>query len=275
MSTLQSQITELFARAGELSPADQDALAVVTEAIDLLDSGEARVAEIDPESDEVVVHQWLKQAILLLFRLRGMETIADGPFEYADKLPLKSGYQAAGVRVVPGASARWGSYLAPGVIMMPSYVNIGARVESGTMVDTWATVGSCAQIGTNVHLSGGVGIGGVLEPAQAAPVIIEDEVMIGSRCMITQGARVGTGSVVGEGTILNPSIPVIDAQTGDELGRGHVPPWSVAVQANRKREFPGGEFYLPCVLVLRRLTEGQRHDKAQLNDILREHGVSL
>ena len=259
----------------DLSPADGDALAVVTAAIDLLDSGEARIAEIDPVTDQVVVHQWLKHAILLLFRLRSMETIEAGPFEFADKLPLKRDYEAAGVRVVPGASARWGSYLAPGVICMPSYVNIGARVGAGTMVDTWATVGSCAQIGEQVHLSGGVGIGGVLEPAQAAPVIIEDEVMIGSRAMITQGARVGRGSVVGEGTILNPSIPVIDAETGDELGRGHVPPWSVAVQASRRRDFPGGEFYLPCVLVLRRLTEGQRHDKAQLNDILRTHGVSM
>jgi 2,3,4,5-tetrahydropyridine-2-carboxylate N-succinyltransferase len=147
-------------------------------------------------------------------------------------------------------------------------------VGSGTMVDTWATVGSCAQIGEQVHLSGGVGIGGVLEPAQAAPVIIEDEVMIGSRCMITQGARVGQGSVVGEGVILNPSIPVIDAETGEELSRGHVPPWSVAVQASRRRQYPGGEFFLPCVLVIKHLTEGQRHDKAQLNQVLREHGVS-
>jgi 2,3,4,5-tetrahydropyridine-2,6-dicarboxylate N-succinyltransferase len=232
------------------------------------------VAEIDPVTDEVVVHQWLKQAILLLFRLRAMETTELGPFEYADKLPLKSGYAASGVRVVPGASARWGSFLGNGVICMPSYVNIGARVGAGSMVDTWATVGSCAQIGEQVHLSGGVGIGGVLEPAQAAPVIIEDEVMIGSRCMITQGARVGRGAVVGEGTILNPSIPVIDAASGDVISRGHVPPWSVAVQASRRREFPGGEFFLPCVLVIRRLTEGERHDKAQLNEILRQHGVS-
>jgi 2,3,4,5-tetrahydropyridine-2-carboxylate N-succinyltransferase len=157
---------------------------------------------------------------------------------------------------------------------MPSYVNIGARVGRGTMVDTWATVGSCAQIGYQVHLSGGVGIGGVLEPAQAAPVIVEDEVMIGSRCMITQGARVGRGSVLGEGVILNPSIPVIDAETGEELSRGHVPPWSVAVQASRRRQYPGGEFFLPCVLVIKHLTEGQRHDKAQLNQVLREHGVS-
>ena len=272
---LAEQVEALWDRATDLTPADGDALAVVTAAIDLLDTGEARIAEIDAVTDQVVVHQWLKHAILLLFRLRSMETIEAGPFEFADKLPLKRDYEAAGVRVVPGASARWGSYLAPGVICMPSYVNIGARVGAGTMVDTWATVGSCAQIGEQVHLSGGVGIGGVLEPAQAAPVIIEDDVMIGSRAMITQGARVGRGSVVGEGTILNPSIPVIDAETGDELGRGHVPPWSVAVQASRRRDFPGGEFYLPCVLVLRRLTEGQRHDKAQLNKILRTHGVSM
>jgi 2,3,4,5-tetrahydropyridine-2-carboxylate N-succinyltransferase len=274
MADLQSQIEELWARATDLGPTDTEALAVVSEAIDLLDNGSARVAEVDPATDEVVVHQWLKQAILLLFRLRSMQTIETGPFEFADKLPLKRDYAASGVRVVPGASARWGSYLGNGVICMPSYVNIGARVGAGSMVDTWATVGSCAQIGENVHLSGGVGIGGVLEPAQAAPVIIEDEVMIGSRAMITQGARVGRGAVVGEGTILNPSIPVIDADTGEELSRGHVPPWCVAVQASRRRDFPGGEFFLPCVLVLKRLTEGERHDKAQLNDILRHHGVS-
>jgi 2,3,4,5-tetrahydropyridine-2-carboxylate N-succinyltransferase len=274
MADLQSQIEALWARAADLGPEDTDALAVVTEAVDLLDTGVARVAEVDPATDQVVVHQWLKQAILLLFRLRSMETVEVGPFEFADKLPLKRHYAAAGVRVVPGASARWGSFLDRGVICMPSYVNIGARVGAGSMVDTWATVGSCAQIGEQVHLSGGVGIGGVLEPAQAAPVVIEDEVMIGSRCMITQGARVGRGSVVGEGTILNPSIPVVDADTGMELSRGHVPPWCVAVQASRRREFSGGEFFLPCVLVIKRLTEGQRHDKAQLNDILRQHGVS-
>jgi 2,3,4,5-tetrahydropyridine-2,6-dicarboxylate N-succinyltransferase len=274
MADLQSQIEELWSRASELGPSDLDALAVVSQAIDLLDRGEARVAEVDPATDEVVVHQWLKQAILLLFRLRSMETFEVGPFEFADKLPLKKDYAAAGVRVVPGASARWGSFLDNGVICMPSYVNIGARVGAGTMVDTWATVGSCAQIGEQVHLSGGVGIGGVLEPAQAAPVVIEDEVMVGSRSMITQGARVGRGSILGEGTILNPSIPVIDAQTGEELSRGHVPAWSVAVAASRKRQYPGGEFFLPCVLVIQRLTEGERHDKSRLTDILRLHGVS-
>ncbi len=274
MADLQSQIEELWSQASELGPSDTGALAVVSKAIDLLDRGEARVAEVDPATDEVVVHQWLKQAILLLFRLRSMETLEVGPFEFADKLPLKKDYAAAGVRVVPGASARWGSFLDNGVICMPSYVNIGARVGAGTMVDTWATVGSCAQIGEQVHLSGGVGIGGVLEPAQAAPVVIEDEVMVGSRSMITQGARVGRGSILGEGTILNPSIPVIDAQTGEELSRGNVPAWSVAVAASRKREYPGGEFFLPCVLVIQRLTEGERHDKSRLTDILRLHGVS-
>jgi 2,3,4,5-tetrahydropyridine-2-carboxylate N-succinyltransferase len=274
MADLPSRIDELWEHADRLGPGDADALAVVTEAIDMLDRGTARVAEVDPATDQVVVHEWLKRAILLLFRLRSMETIEVGPFEFADKLPLKRDFAASGVRVVPGASARWGAFLDRGVICMPSYVNIGARVGAGTMVDTWATVGSCAQIGEQVHLSGGVGIGGVLEPAQAAPVVVEDEVMIGSRSMITQGARVGRGAVLGEGTVLNPSIPVIDADTGDEISRGRVPPWCVAVAASRRRTYPGGEFFLPCVLVIRRLTEGERHDKAQLTDILRQHGVS-
>ena len=156
---------------------------------------------------------------------------------------------------------------------MPSYVNIGARVGAGTMVDTWATVGSCAQVGANVHLSGGVGIGGVLEPPQAAPVIIGDDCLIGSRCMVTEGARVGRGSVLGAGLILSRSIPVIDAETGDELGRGVVPPWSVAVTATRPRTYAGGEFGLPSALVIRRLVEGERHDKGKLETLLRQHGV--
>jgi 2,3,4,5-tetrahydropyridine-2-carboxylate N-succinyltransferase len=221
-----------------------------------------------------VVHEWLKRAILLFFAVRGMETIESGPFEYADKLPLKRDFAAAGVRVVPGASARWGSFLARGVILMPSYVNIGARVGEGTMVDTWATVGSCAQIGARVHLSGGVGIGGVLEPPNAVPVIIGDDVLIGSRCMVTQGAQVGSGAVLAEGAILNPSIPVIDADTGVEISRGVVPAWSVGVPASRRREYPGGEFFMPCVLIIKRLTEGERHDKSRLNEVLREHGAS-
>jgi 2,3,4,5-tetrahydropyridine-2-carboxylate N-succinyltransferase len=274
MADLQATIAELWERRAELAPGDTEATAAVREAIDLLDRGEARVAVINAEGD-VVVNEWLKQAILLLFRLSSMETIEVGPFEYADKLPLKRGFAKAGVRVVPGASARWGSFLEPGVILMPSYVNIGARVGADSMVDTWATVGSCAQIGANVHLSGGVGIGGVLEPPQAAPVFVEDDALIGSRCMITQGARVGRGAVLGEGCILNRGIPVIDAETGDEISRGVVPPWCVAVTATRPRRFPGGEFGLPCLLVIRRLEEGRRHDSAQLNELLREHGVSV
>lgn len=273
MNELRTAIDELWERAAALSPADTDALAVVTEAVDLLDRGEVRVAEAGPDGT-TVVHEWLKKAILLLFRLRSVEPESVGPFEFADKLPLKHDLAKQGVRVVPGASARWGSYLAPGVVLMPSYVNIGARVGADTMVDTWATVGSCAQIGARVHLSGGVGIGGVLEPPNAVPVVIGDDAVVGSRSMVTQGAQVGEGAVLGEGTLLNPSIPVVDAETGEELSRGSVPPWSVAVSASRRRTFPGGDFYLPCVLIIRRLTPGERHDKAQLNAVLREHGVS-
>jgi 2,3,4,5-tetrahydropyridine-2,6-dicarboxylate N-succinyltransferase len=274
MADLQASIDELWERRGELSPKDTDAARVVEEAIGLLDSGEARVAEIGANPGETVVHEWLKRAILLFFTVRGMETITDGPFEYADKLPLKRDFAAAGVRVVPGASARWGSFLDRGVILMPSYVNIGARVGEGSMVDTWATVGSCAQIGARVHLSGGVGIGGVLEPPNAVPVMIGDDVLIGSRSMVTQGAQVGAGAVLAEGTVLNPSIPVVDADTGVEISRGVVPAWSVCVPASRRREYPGGEFFMPCVLVIRRLTEGERHDKARLNEVLRQHGAS-
>ncbi|MGO8860038.1 MAG: 2,3,4,5-tetrahydropyridine-2,6-dicarboxylate N-succinyltransferase [Acidimicrobiales bacterium] len=274
MADLEANIDELWERRAGLSPKDSDAALVVEEAIGLLDTGQARVAEAGPGAGETVVHEWLKKAILLFFTLRGMETVEHGPFEYADKLPLKHDFAAAGVRVVPGASARWGSFLARGVILMPSYVNIGARVGEDTMVDTWATVGSCAQIGARVHLSGGVGIGGVLEPPNAVPVVVGDDALIGSRCMVTQGAQVGQGAVLGEGTILNPSIPVFDADTGVEISRGVVPAWSVAVSASRRREYPGGEFFMPCVLVIKRLTEGERHDKAQLNAVLREHGAS-
>jgi 2,3,4,5-tetrahydropyridine-2-carboxylate N-succinyltransferase len=275
MANLEKAVGELWEAREGLDAHDPEARAVVHEAIDLLDSGQARVAEVDRASGEVNVAEWLKWAILLLFRLSDVETTELGPFEYADRIPLKHGYAETGVRVVPGASARWGSFLERGVILMPSYVNIGARVGAGTMVDTWATVGSCAQIGANVHLSGGVGIGGVLEPPQAVPVVVEDEVTIGSRCMVTQGARVGQGAVLGEGTILNPAIPVIDVETGGELSRGVVPPWCVAVGGTRPREFAGGTFGMACVLVLRHLHEGERHDKAKLNEVLRDHGVSV
>ena len=274
MEDLQSRIEDLWLRSGELSPGDGDARRAVKEAIDLLDRGELRVAEIDPADGSPVVHTWLKQAILLMFRLQELSTSEVGPFEYVDKLPLKHGYEAAGVRVVPGASARYGAFIGRGSVLMPSYVNIGARVGKQSMVDTWATVGSCAQIGDRVHLAGGVGIGGVLEPPQAAPVIVGDDAFIGSRCMVTEGARVGNGAVLGAGVILNPSIPVIDASTGEEISRGAVPPWCVAVNASRPRQFSGGEFFLPCVLVIKHLAEGERHDKARLEASLRDEGVA-
>lgn len=271
---LQERIEDLWNHREEIDLTAADVRATIGEAIDLLDTGQARVATVGDDG-EVTVHPWLKHAIGLLFATVEMATIELGPFEYADKIPLKSNFAARGVRVVPGASARWGSFQAPGVVMMPSYVNIGAHVGENTMVDTWATVGSCAQIGRNVHLAGGVGIGGVLEPAQASPVIVEDDCFIGSRAMITEGSRVGEGAVVGSGVILNGSVPVVDAATGEEIARGHIPPWSVTVFATRPKVFSGGSFGLPCALVIKHLEPGERHDKGALNAVLREHGVAL
>ncbi|RIT73906.1 2,3,4,5-tetrahydropyridine-2,6-dicarboxylate N-succinyltransferase [Mycobacteroides abscessus] len=273
MDTLQHTIEDLWDNRDALDLRDKASTTAVYEAICLLDRGEVRIAEI--REDEVHVNDWLKKAILLLFQQAELVATEVGPFTYIDKIPLKSDFAARGVRVVPGASARWGSYQAPGVVLMPSYVNIGAFVDTNTMVDTWATVGSCAQIGKNVHLSGGVGIGGVLEPPMASPVIIEDDVLIGSRAMITNGARVGTGSVIGSGVILNDSIPVIDAETGQEVSRGVVPPWTVTVFATRAREFTGGTYGLPCALIIKKLTPGERHNKAAINDVLRTHGIAL
>jgi 2,3,4,5-tetrahydropyridine-2-carboxylate N-succinyltransferase len=273
MAELEERINTWFEDISAMSPDNHEARRDVELAITKLDDGQVRVAEV-AANGEVVVHEWLKKAIMLLFRLRGMEKVESGPFEYLDKLELKHDFERRGVRVVPGAVARRGSFLSPGVILMPSFVNIGAWVGPGTMVDTWVTVGSCAQIGADVHLAGGVGIGGVLEPANAVPVVIEDGAFIGSRCMIVDGARVGKGSVLGAGAILNPSIPVIDAETGVEVSRGHVPDYCVAVTASRRREYPGGEFYLPCVLIIKRLSEGESHNKVALNALLRDHGVA-
>ena len=273
MSDLQSRIEALWADGAALDVDDPEVVATVHEAIDELDTGRSRVAEVNSDGG-VTVNEWCKFAVLMLFRISRMETIEHAPFEYADKIPLKSDFMARGVRVVPGAQARWGSYQAPGVVMMPSYINIGAYVAENTMVDTWATVGSCAQIGKNVHLSGGVGIGGVLEPAQAEPVIVEDECYIGSRCIVAEGARVGEGTVLGAGAILTGSIPVNDVETGKEISRGSIPPWCVAVAGTRARDFPGGTFGLPAVLVIKRLSEGERHDKSALNQILRDHGAA-
>ncbi len=272
MSDLETRIRSHFERIGEVTVDDLEVRRDAELVLAMLDEGRVRVAEV--LDGDVVVYDWVKQAILLLFRVRGLETTEAGPFEYHDKLELKHDYARLGVRVVPGASARRGSYLSPGVILMPSYVNVGAWVGPNTMVDTWATVGSCAQIGANVHLSGGVGIGGVLEPPNARPVVIEDGAFIGSRSMIVNGARVGKGAIVGAGTLINPSIPVIDAQTGEEISRGYVPDYCVAVPASRRRNYPGGEFIMACVLVVRRLSEGERHDEISLNEILREHDIA-
>src|SRR3989440_2617548 len=271
-SVLPDLIDDLWERRAELSPDDAQARAAVVAAVDAVDAGEARVAYVDPATDQVMVDERAKRAILLAFRVLPMARTQVGDFRYDDRVPLKT--RLDGVRVLPGAIARWGSYIAPGTVLMPSFVNIGAYVDEGTMVDTWATVGSGAQIGKNVHLSGGVGIGGVLEPPNAVPVVVEDEAFVGSRSMIVEGARVRTGSVVGSGTILNRSSHVIDVQTGEELPPGEVPAWSVAVGGTRPRKFPGGEFGMPCVLVLKRLPEGAVHDKAALNEILRDHGVN-
>ena len=271
-SELDPRLDELWARRAEVSSDDGQARAIVTAAVDALDAGEARVAWPDPVTGEIRVDERAKQAIMLAFRLLPMERSQAGDFRYHDRVPLKT--RLDGVRVVPGAIARWGCYLAPGVVLMPSFVNIGARVEAGTMVDTWATVGSCAQIGRNVHLSGGVGIGGVLEPPNAVPVVVEDEAFIGSRSMVVDGARVRTGAKLGAGTMLTATTHVIDVSTGAELPRGEAPAWSVCVSGSRVRSFPGGDFGMPCVLVLRRLAEGAEHDRLALNEILRDHGIS-
>ena len=269
---LPDVIDELWERRAELTPADGQARTAIVGAVDAIDAGQARVAWVDPDTDQVVVDERAKRAILLAFRVLPMARAQVGDFRYEDRVPLKT--RLDGVRVLPGAIARWGSYIAPGTVLMPSFVNIGAYVDQGTMVDTWATVGSAAQIGKNVHLSGGVGIGGVLEPPNAVPVIVEDEAMVGSRCMVVGGARVRRGATLGAGAILTPTTHVIDVETGEELARGEAPAWSVCVGGTRPRKFAGGEFGMPCLLVLKRLPEVSRHDKSVLNAILRDHGIA-
>lgn len=270
-SPLSADLDDLWERRAEISADDTEIRDTVIAAVDQIDAGTARVATVDAGTGRVLVDERAKRAILLSFRMLGMVRSQVGDFQYNDRIPLKT--RLDGVRVVPGAIARWGSYLAPGVVLMPSFTNIGAYVDSGTMVDTWATVGSCAQIGKNVHLSGGVGIGGVLEPPNAVPVVVEDDAFVGSRSMIVDGARVRAGAKLGAGSVLTNTTHVIDVETGEELPRGEAPAWSVCVNGTRMKSFPGGEFGMPCLLVLKRLAEGEQHDKLALNDILREHGV--
>ncbi len=250
--------------------ATQDAIRKV---IALLDKGELRVAE--PTTDGWQVNEWVKKGVVLYFPIQKMETLEAGIFEYHDKMPLKTNYEEQGVRVVPGASARQGSYLSAGTILMPSYVNIGAYVDEGTMVDTWATVGSCAQIGKNVHLSGGVGIGGVLEPLQAAPVIIEDGVFVGSRCIVVEGVRVEKEAVLGANVVLTMSTKIIDV-TGDKPveTKGVVPARSVVIPGSYTKKFAAGEYNVPCALIIGKRKEST-NKKTSLNDALREYDVAV
>ena len=253
---------------------NSDTIKAIEHVIEDIDKGIIRVAE--PTDDgNWQVNEWVKKAVVMYFPIRKMETIEVGPFEFHDKMALKTNYKELGVRVVPHAVARYGAYIASGVIMMPSYINIGAYVDSGTMVDTWATVGSCAQIGKNVHLSGGVGIGGVLEPLQAAPVIIEDGAFIGSRCIVVEGVRVGKEAVLGANVVLTKSTKIIDI-TGDEPKetKGYVPERSVVIPGSYTKKFPAGDYQVPCALII-----GQRKAstdlKTSLNDALRENDVAV
>lgn len=245
----------------------------IREVIDQIDAGKLRVAE--PTAEGWQVNEWVKKAVVLYFPIQKMETFTAGPMEFHDKMPLKTNYAEKGIRVVPHAVARQGAYISSGVILMPSYVNIGAYVDEGTMVDTWATVGSCAQIGKNVHLSGGVGIGGVLEPLQAAPVIIEDNAFVGSRCIVVEGVRVEKEAVLGANVVLTASTKIIDV-TGDEPVefKGRIPSRSVVIPGSYTKSFSAGDYQVPCALII-----GQRKEstdkKTSLNDALREHNVAV
>jgi len=271
MNELQAKIEAAWNDRALLQQTDtQDAINAVLE---LLDKGQLRVAE--PQGDTWQVNDWVKKAVILYFPIRKMETIEVGPMEFHDKMALKKNYPELGVRVVPHALARYGAFLAKGVIMMPSYVNIGAYVDSGTMVDTWATVGSCAQIGKDVHLSGGVGIGGVLEPVQAAPVIIEDGAFIGSRCIVVEGCRVGKEAVLGANVVLTGSTKIIDV-TGESPVeyKGFVPPRSVVIPGSYTKEFAAGSYQVPCALIIGKRKESTDL-KTSLNNALREYDVAV
>jgi 2,3,4,5-tetrahydropyridine-2,6-dicarboxylate N-succinyltransferase len=253
--------------------ADSGVIGAIEDIIESLDKGKLRVAE--PQGDKWIVNEWIKKAVILYFPIRRMETLHAGPMEFHDKMKLKTDYAGLGVRVVPHGIARYGSYLAKGVIMMPSYVNIGAFVDENTMVDTWATVGSCAQIGKSVHLSGGVGIGGVLEPVQAAPVIIEDNCFIGSRCIVVEGVHVGKEAVLGANVVLTMSTKIIDVSGKEPVEyKGYVPPKSVVIPGSYTKEFPAGKFEVPCALII-----GQRKEstdkKTSLNDALRQYSIAV
>jgi len=252
---------------------DKETLIAIRKVIEHLDKGTLRVAE--PEGDSWQVNEWVKKAVVLYFPIQKMETIEVGIFEFHDKMKLKTNYAELGVRVVPHAVARYGAYLSKGVIMMPSYVNIGAYVDAGTMVDTWATVGSCAQIGRDVHLSGGVGIGGVLEPLQAAPVVIEDGCFIGSRCIVVEGIRVRKEAVLGANVVLTKSTKIIDVTGPEPIEyKGEVPERSVVIPGSYTKEFPSGNYNVPCALIIGK-RKASTDLKTSLNDALREYNVAV
>jgi len=271
--TDQNEDRRLIEAAAEDPEVVADAADAILRTIEELDKGRLRVAEkID---GEWVVNTWVKQAILGYFRIAESDTMSSGPFEYYDKIPTKSDLKSQGVRVVPPGTVRYGAFCEPGVIVMPGYVNIGARVGSGSMVDTWATVGSCAQIGQGVHLSGGVGIGGVLEPAGARPVIVEDGAFIGSRCIIVEGVVIEEGAVLGANTTITASTPIIDVTGSEPVEmRGRVPANSVVLPGTRPKTFPAGTFDLQCALIVGKRTESTDR-KTSLNDVLREFEVSV
>jgi len=271
MEAWKNEIESIWQNREKLQLPESKSL--IEEVIEALDKGKIRVAE--PTENGWQVNEWVKKAVILYFPIRQMETIEIGPFEFHDKIPLKKNYAALGVRVVPHAIARHGSFVQKGVILMPSYVNIGAFVDEGTMVDTWATVGSCAQIGKHVHLSGGVGIGGVLEPVQAAPVIIEDNCFIGSRCIVVEGVRVEKEAVLGANVVLTMSTKIIDVTGPEPIEyKGFVPAKSVVIPGSYTKKFPSGDYQVPCALII-----GQRKEstdkKTSLNDALREHNVAV
>ena len=271
MTELQSSIEKAWNNRELLK--EKEIVNSIRKVVDLLDSGELRVAE--PINNSWQVNEWIKKAVVLYFPIQKMETLETGIFEYHDKIPLKKNYQEKGIRIVPNAVARHGAYISSGTILMPSYVNIGAYVDEGTMVDTWATVGSCAQIGKNVHLSGGVGIGGVLEPLQAAPVIIEDNAFIGSRCIVVEGVRVEKEAVLGANVVLTASTKIIDV-TGDtpiEM-KGIVPSRSVVIPGSYTKKFPAGEYNVPCALIIGKRKEST-NKKTSLNEALREYDVAV
>lgn len=252
---------------------DSSSQRAIREVIELLDKGKIRVAE--PSTKGWLVNEWVKKAVILYFPIQKMELIKVGPFEFHDKIDLKSGYDELGVRVVPHAIARYGSFIAKDVIMMPSYINIGAYVDSGTMVDTWATVGSCAQIGKNVHLSGGVGIGGVLEPVQAAPVIIEDDCFIGSRCIVVEGVYIEKESVLGANVVITKSTKIIDVSGSEPIEyNGYIPSRSVVIPGTQTKKFNAGEYQVPCALIIGKRKESTNL-KTSLNDALREYNVAV